>query len=95
MQFKLLIDSIRGRAGEAVEIDPAEAETLAILRRNGIIAADTTVTDTVVSYDMTGKQFVETVKVQEPTITKVTEPEVTKPRRGRPPKDADAGNATN
>lgn len=75
MQFKLLIDSIRGRAGEVVEIDPAEAETLAILRRNGIIG--------------------EPVRVNEPQITKVTEPEVTKPRRGRPPKDADAGNATN
>ena len=74
MQFKLLIDSIRGRAGEVVEIDPAEAETLAILRRNGIIG--------------------EPVRVNEPQITKVTEPEVTKPRRGRPPKDADAGNAT-
>ena len=75
MQFKLLIDSIRGRAGEVVEIDPAEAETLAILRRNGIIG--------------------EPVRANEPQITKVTEPEVTKPRRGRPPKDADAGNATN
>lgn len=75
MQFKLLIDSIRGRAGEVVEIDPAEAETLAILRRNGIIG--------------------DPVRVNEPQITKVTEPEVTKPRRGRPPKDADAGNATN
>ena len=75
MQFKLLIDSIRGRAGEVVEIDPAEAETLAILRRNGIIG--------------------EPVRVNEPQITKVIEPEVTKPRRGRPPKDADAGNATN
>lgn len=75
MQYKLLIDSIRGRAGEVVEIDPTEAETLAILRRNGIIG--------------------EPLKATEPTITKVTEPEVTKPRRGRPPKDADAGNATN
>lgn len=75
MQYKLLIDSIRGRAGEVVEIDPSEAETLAILRRNGIIG--------------------EPVRVNEPQITKVTEPEVTKPRRGRPPKDADAGNATN
>lgn len=37
MKYKLLIDSMRGRAGEVVEIDPAEAETLSILRRNGII----------------------------------------------------------
>ncbi len=74
MQFKLLIDSIRGRAGEVVEIDPAEAETLAILRRNGIIG--------------------EPLKAHEPEITKVTEPEVTKPRRGRPPKDANASDAT-
>ena len=70
MKYKLLIDSIRGRAGEVVEIDPSEAETLAILRRNGIIG--------------------EPVRANEPTITKVTEPEVTKPRRGRPPKDANA-----
>ena len=75
MQFKLLIDSIRGRAGEVVEIDPFEAETLAILRRNGIIG--------------------DPVRVNEPQITKVTEPEVTKPRRGRPPKDANASDATN
>lgn len=75
MQFKLLIDSIRGRAGEVVEIDPTEAETLAILRRNGIIG--------------------EPLTANGPEITKVTGPEVTKPRRGRPPKDADAGNATN
>lgn len=74
MQFKLLIDSIRGRAGEVVEIDPAEAETLSILRRNGIIG--------------------EPLKANEPDITKVTGPEVTKPRRGRPPKDANASDAT-
>jgi hypothetical protein len=38
-RYKLLIDSIRGRTGEVVEIDPSEAETIGILTRNGIIGA--------------------------------------------------------
>ena len=37
MQYKLLIDSIRGLAGTVVDIDPADGETLRILRANGII----------------------------------------------------------
>lgn len=39
MRYKLLIDSTRGPAGAVVDIDPSEAETIAILTRNGIIGA--------------------------------------------------------
>jgi hypothetical protein len=39
MKYKLLIHSIRGPVGDIVEIDPSEAETIAILTRNGIIGA--------------------------------------------------------
>jgi hypothetical protein len=38
MIYTLLIDSTRGRAGQVVDIDPSEGETIAILTRNGIIA---------------------------------------------------------
>jgi hypothetical protein len=37
MIYTLLIDSTRGRAGQVVDIDSSEAETIAILTRNGII----------------------------------------------------------
>jgi hypothetical protein len=37
MQYTLLIDSTRGRAGQVVDIDPTDGETIAILTRNGII----------------------------------------------------------
>ncbi len=37
MQYKLLIDSIRGRAGTVVDIDDSDGETLRILKQNGII----------------------------------------------------------
>jgi hypothetical protein len=37
MLYTLLIDSTRGPAGQVVDIDPSEAETIAILTRNGII----------------------------------------------------------
>lgn len=37
MQYKLLIDSIRGRAGVVVDIDDSDGETLRILKQNGII----------------------------------------------------------
>jgi hypothetical protein len=70
MKYKLLIDSTRGLTGQVVEIDPSEAETLAILRRNGII----------------GEPLNDVVqKVAAPEIVKVSAPEETK-RRGRPPK---------
>jgi topoisomerase IA-like protein len=37
MIYTLLIDSTRGRAGQVVDIDPTDGETIAILTRNGII----------------------------------------------------------
>jgi hypothetical protein len=37
MLYTLLIDSTRGPAGQVVDIDPSEADTIAILTRNGII----------------------------------------------------------
>lgn len=37
MQYKLLIDSIRGLTGTIVEIDDSDDETLRILKANGII----------------------------------------------------------
>jgi hypothetical protein len=70
MRYKLLIDSTRGRAGHIVEIDPSEAETLAILQRNGVI----------------GEPFDDVVqKVSSPEIVKVVGPDIVK-RRGRPRK---------
>ena len=36
-RYRLLIDSIRGPAGAVITIDPAEAETISILTRNGIV----------------------------------------------------------
>jgi hypothetical protein len=38
MQYTLLIDSIRGRAGSVVDLDPSDGETIRILTMNGIIA---------------------------------------------------------
>lgn len=42
MQYKLLIDSIRGRAGTVVDIDDSDGETLRILKQNGIIGEPAT-----------------------------------------------------
>lgn len=83
MKYTLLIDSIRGLAGSVVEIDDSEGETLRILRMNGIIAGQSSRTETV--SDLMGN--VET-KVIGPDITKVDAPEIKK--RGRPAKVRDA-----
>lgn len=85
MKYTLLIDSTRGRAGDAVEIDEQDGETIAILIRNGIIAPHKQMTLTDVSLDLMGNKIV-TTKVVGPELTKVIEPEVKK--RGRPAKDA-------
>ena len=59
MQYTLLIDSIRGRAGAVVDIDYSDGETLRILKQNGIIGEP-----------VTKVQVPEVVKVDGPEVKK-------------------------